>query len=556
MIRDAHHHVLDEQTQLAPHLMPPPFLVDSEGNPYPPNMQRLVPGRENLKDDQLVPTVVVNANGEQEIVVGVEIPPPPGVEIVNNPPAVVSPPQPTPQRTRSNIDQMIAELAQQQERQRNRPRSSTTAAVAAASASVPSTSTAPPNSDHSYTSRTPHTAHNRPLLIASGSGNSPSASVSPEPASGEGADEAHENGDSVNISETEATTSESLPGFSRRVIVKPLTVGQLASVKNERQGCADEEVTLFYQEVQRKSPTLFLNTSVSPGITALLAARSRGVSDDGWSPSRPRRAPPSRPPRNYQRERNVVSSPARSRMPPVSPARRTSAMAPPQSNNQHNYRTRANRTTNGTRERVREGASDGTRERSRRVVRRVVSTDEDEHVDVEVEERRSSRRTSPRDDDTGDEEETRQTRSNARRQQPRNGDALSTSDSDDSESESDLASDLLDSDDSDSETRGSSSSSSSEYSDWTAEAGVNLEPPKRTRKKVYRRPRCLSSEEEVSTQHFVILLLIINKFIYHPRRPLHQLLLSRPMLKQMKVKEVNPDRRRDVVQFLKLDLAV
>jgi hypothetical protein len=185
-----------------------------------------------------------------------------------------------------------------------------------------------------------------------------------------------------------------------------------------------------------------------------------------------------------------------------------------------------------------------------------VSTDEDEHVDVEVEERRSSRRTSPRDDDTGDEEETRQTRSNVRRQQPRNGDALSTSDSDDSESESDLASDLLESDDSDSETRGSSSSSSSEYSDWTAEAGVNLEPPKRTRKKVYRRPRCLSSEEEVRTQHFVILLLIISKFIYHPRRPLHQLLLSRPMLKQMKVKEVNPDRRRDVVQFLKLDLAV
>lgn len=496
MIRDAHHHVLDEQTQLAPHLMPPPFLVDSEGNPYPPNMQRLVPGRENLKDDQLVPTVVVNANGEQEILAGVEVLPPPGDEVPNNPPAVVTPPQPTPQRTRSNIDQMIAELAQQQERQRNRPRSSTTAAVAAAA--VPSTSTAPPNSDHSYTSRTPHTAHSRPLLVASGSGNSPRASVTPEPEPGEVADEAPEDDDSVNLS-TEATASESLPGFSRRVIVKPLTIGQLISIKNERQGCADEEVTLFYQEVQRKSPNIFLNTSVSPGITALLAARSRGVSDDGWSPSRPRRAHSSRPPRTYQRERNVVSSPARSRMPPVSPARRTSAavMAPPQPNNQHNYRTRANRTTNGTRERVREGASDGTRERSRRVVRRVVSTDEDEQVDVEVEERRSSRRTSPRDNDTGDEEETRQTRSNARRQQPRDGDALSTSDSDDSESESDLASDLLDSDESDSETRGSSSSSSSEYSDWTAEAGVNLEPPKRTRKKVYRRPRCLSSEEEV-----------------------------------------------------------
>ena len=63
--------------------------------------------------------------------------------------------------------------------------------------------------------------------------------------------------------------------------------------------------------------------------------------------------------------------------------------------------------------------------------------------------------------------------------------------------DSELASDLLDSDGSDSE-HVLSSSFSSEYSDWTAEAGVNLEPPKRTRRKVYRRPRCLSSEEKVS----------------------------------------------------------
>lgn len=74
LIRDAHHHVLDEQTQLAPHLMPPPFLVDSDGNPYPPALQRLVPGREHLKDDQLVPTIVVNASGEPEILAGVQVP--------------------------------------------------------------------------------------------------------------------------------------------------------------------------------------------------------------------------------------------------------------------------------------------------------------------------------------------------------------------------------------------------------------------------------------------------------------------------------------------------
>ena len=95
--------------------------------------------------------------------------------------------------------------------------------------------------------------------------------------------------------------------------------------------------------------------------------------------------------------------------------------------------------------------------------------------------------------------EVRQTRSSnvARRNHQRDG-ALSTSDTDDSDSE--LASDMLGSDSEGSETQGGgSSSSSSEYSDWTAEAGVNLEPPKRTRRKVYRRPQCLSSEDEATS---------------------------------------------------------
>lgn len=36
VIRDTNDYVLDEQTQQAPHLMPPPFLVNIDGNPYPP----------------------------------------------------------------------------------------------------------------------------------------------------------------------------------------------------------------------------------------------------------------------------------------------------------------------------------------------------------------------------------------------------------------------------------------------------------------------------------------------------------------------------------------
>lgn len=59
LIRDSNFYVMDEQTQSAPHLMSPPFLVDIDGNPYPPPMQRLVPGRENCPTDQLIPNLEI-----------------------------------------------------------------------------------------------------------------------------------------------------------------------------------------------------------------------------------------------------------------------------------------------------------------------------------------------------------------------------------------------------------------------------------------------------------------------------------------------------------------
>ncbi|XP_051543568.1 bromodomain and WD repeat-containing protein 3-like isoform X1 [Myxocyprinus asiaticus] len=68
LIRDSNNFVLDEQTQQAPHLMPPPFLVDVDGNPHPPRFQRLVPGRENCKEEQLVPQLGYMANGDGEVV--------------------------------------------------------------------------------------------------------------------------------------------------------------------------------------------------------------------------------------------------------------------------------------------------------------------------------------------------------------------------------------------------------------------------------------------------------------------------------------------------------
>ncbi|RNA15427.1 PH-interacting, partial [Brachionus plicatilis] len=62
LMRDLNGFVLDEQTQAPPHLMPPPFLVDADGNPYDSQLQRLVPGREHLTDSQLVPHIITNEN--------------------------------------------------------------------------------------------------------------------------------------------------------------------------------------------------------------------------------------------------------------------------------------------------------------------------------------------------------------------------------------------------------------------------------------------------------------------------------------------------------------
>lgn len=54
---------------MPPHLMPPPFLVDMDGNPYPPYLQRLVPGREHCDIDQLVPNVVLSDEGIEQTTV-------------------------------------------------------------------------------------------------------------------------------------------------------------------------------------------------------------------------------------------------------------------------------------------------------------------------------------------------------------------------------------------------------------------------------------------------------------------------------------------------------
>lgn len=61
LARDALGGALDEQTELPPHLMPPPFLVDVEGAPHAPEFQRLVAGREALPLERLVPRTRLDA---------------------------------------------------------------------------------------------------------------------------------------------------------------------------------------------------------------------------------------------------------------------------------------------------------------------------------------------------------------------------------------------------------------------------------------------------------------------------------------------------------------
>ncbi|CAD5113102.1 DgyrCDS2293 [Dimorphilus gyrociliatus] len=67
LIRDSAGFVLDEQTQMPPHQMPPPFLVDMNGMPYPPSLQRFVPGREKAELGHLVPQIALTPSGDREV---------------------------------------------------------------------------------------------------------------------------------------------------------------------------------------------------------------------------------------------------------------------------------------------------------------------------------------------------------------------------------------------------------------------------------------------------------------------------------------------------------
>ncbi|OAF68678.1 Bromodomain and WD repeat-containing protein 1 [Intoshia linei] len=67
LLRDNSDFVLDQQTLQHPHLMPPPFLVNMDGQPHSVSVQRFVPGREFMSDEQLRPVLVQGVSGFREI---------------------------------------------------------------------------------------------------------------------------------------------------------------------------------------------------------------------------------------------------------------------------------------------------------------------------------------------------------------------------------------------------------------------------------------------------------------------------------------------------------
>ncbi|CAF4969251.1 unnamed protein product, partial [Rotaria socialis] len=68
VIRDSNDDVLDEQQQLPPHLLPPPYLIDDHGHAYSYDIQRCVPGRENYSQNDNTATVVNHEYLEGKII--------------------------------------------------------------------------------------------------------------------------------------------------------------------------------------------------------------------------------------------------------------------------------------------------------------------------------------------------------------------------------------------------------------------------------------------------------------------------------------------------------
>ncbi|XP_068137626.1 PH-interacting protein isoform X2 [Hyperolius riggenbachi] len=194
LIRDANNYVLDEQTQQAPHLMPPPFLVDVDGNPHPSRFQRLVPGRENCRDEHLIPQMGVTASGLNQVL----------SQQANN---EVSP-----------LDSLIQRLQQEQDQRNHTGTGNSSSRMSRASVSSNSEVHSPPNIG----------------LRRSGQI--------------EGVRQMHSN-----APRSEMATERDLVAWSRRVVVPELPPGVASKQEEWRTAKGEEEILVYKAEDKKKT---------------------------------------------------------------------------------------------------------------------------------------------------------------------------------------------------------------------------------------------------------------------------------------------------------------
>ncbi|XP_035213977.1 PH-interacting protein-like isoform X2 [Stegodyphus dumicola] len=221
LIRDIHHHVLDEQTQMAPHLLPPPFLVDIDGNPYPPNLQRLVPGREHCNDSQLIPYVAVSAEGEAEI---------------------LEPVRPANDGTvRPTIDDMIERLQMEQSQNLG-------------SRDVSDNNTPRRTSSDSF--RSPHSSHRPPNGNVERNGSEAFSPRTPRSQAGHSRVGLRRTGDVEGVQSVGNWQSRGnqadLPSWVKRVVVKPINSSLSNAYLQRRMGLAEHELNLFNRERKKR----------------------------------------------------------------------------------------------------------------------------------------------------------------------------------------------------------------------------------------------------------------------------------------------------------------
>ncbi|XP_019384495.1 PREDICTED: bromodomain and WD repeat-containing protein 1 isoform X4 [Crocodylus porosus] len=230
LIRDSNNYVLDEQTQQAPHLMPPPFLVDVDGNPHPTKYQRLVPGRENCADEHLIPQLGYVATSDGEVVEQVI-----GQQTLDQDDQGLEP---------SILDGMIRQLQQQQDQR-----------TGADQEAAPS---GPQNGEG-----TPRRAFRRPSLDIQ----SPPNIGLRRSGQVEGVRQMHQNAPRSQIA-----TERDLQAWKRRVVVPEILLSLFRKQEEYRIAKGEEERELYVTERKRKS---FQSSEQSDSESSLIQFKRR-----------------------------------------------------------------------------------------------------------------------------------------------------------------------------------------------------------------------------------------------------------------------------------------